>query len=132
MIPNVPLHALRRIEQVQPGLLPGLRQLVRHRPLLACPAAALALALAAVAAGCSQPPPAGPVETTPTPAGAPAAPATPPAETTTYEPAYPPDVSPEGLTEKDAAQQAKPHRHGGGEAHTHDEKEQEGDHGHPH
>jgi hypothetical protein len=54
----------------------------------------------------------------------------------TFEPAYPADVSREGLSPQDAAQQEMPHSHDGGAEHTHadepDQGEGEGDHGHPH
>jgi hypothetical protein len=54
----------------------------------------------------------------------------------TFEPAYPAEVSPEGLTEQDVTQQETPHSHDGGEEHTHGDEEDhdagEGDHGHPH
>lgn len=49
-------------------------------------------------------------------------------EEVTYEPAYPEDVSPEGLSEEDAAQQQQVHSHGG-EPHAHDEEEEHGEHG---
>jgi len=90
-------------------------------------ALAIALALSAGALGCSRP------ADTPREA-APAAPATTtlPAEEPKFEAAYPADVSAEGLTAKDAEQQRKVHSHDGGAPHAHDEKEKEGDHGHPH
>jgi hypothetical protein len=75
---------------------------------------------------------AGPTKTTPekpTPSAAAA-----PTKAPEYEPAYPADVSTEGLTEKDAQQQ-KPHSHDGGKPHVHDgEKHEKGadDHGHAH
>lgn len=50
-----------------------------------------------------------------------------------FEPAYPAEVSTEGLSEADVAQQ---HSHDGAEAHSHGDDEghgdSEGDHGHPH
>jgi hypothetical protein len=46
------------------------------------------------------------------------------------EPAYPEEVSTEGLTEEDRAQQ-QPHRHGDGEVHTHGAGTED-DHGHRH
>ena len=46
---------------------------------------------------------------------------------TTYEPAYPAEVSAEGLTEEDIAQQEATHSHGDGEEHAHGD---EGDHAH--
>ncbi|HVR30992.1 MAG TPA: hypothetical protein VMS86_15835 [Thermoanaerobaculia bacterium] len=61
-----------------------------------------------------------------------------------YEPAYPEEVSEEGLSQDDVSQQQTSHRHDGSEAHahdgddgshTHDESEThpgEADHGHPH
>lgn len=52
-----------------------------------------------------------------------------------YEPAYPTDVSAEGLSAQDVSQQEIPHRHDGGEEHTHGEGEdaaESDDHGHPH
>jgi hypothetical protein len=53
-----------------------------------------------------------------------------------FEPAYPADVSPEGLSQQDVTQQETPHSHDGGEEHTHadekDDAKDEGDHGHPH
>ena len=65
-------------------------------------------------------------------AAAPAAAAS-PAATVAFEPAYPAEVSAEGLSAQDAAQQETPHSHDGGEEHTHgEEKGDEGDHGHPH
>ena len=45
----------------------------------------------------------------------------------TYEPAYPTDVSEEGLSEDDTAQQQATHSHDGGEEHAHGEGED-----HPH
>ena len=60
----------------------------------------------------------------------------PPASDVAYEPAYPADVSSEGLSEGDVAQQETPHSHDGGEEHTQGDEEvhgeDEGDHGHPH
>ena len=54
----------------------------------------------------------------------------------TYEPAYPTDVSDEGLSEEDAAQQQTTHSHDGGEEHAHGEGEDhahgEGDDDHAH
>ena len=56
-----------------------------------------------------------------------------PTEQVTYEPAYPADVSEEGLREEDVAQQEK-HSHDGGEAHSHGEGDEHsddhGDHAH--
>jgi hypothetical protein len=53
-----------------------------------------------------------------------------------FEPAYPADVSKEGLSQQDVTQQETPHSHDGGEEHTHagekDDAKDEGDHGHPH
>lgn len=40
-------------------------------------------------------------------------------ETPSYEPAYPADVSADGLTEEDVAQQVGTHSHGDGEEHSH-------------
>lgn len=54
--------------------------------------------------------------------------ADPPAADVTYEPAYPAEVSEEGLSEEDAAQQQTTHAHGG-EEHSHAD---EGDDGHDH
>ena len=85
---------------------------------------ALLLVLAAGAVACSR--------VTETPRSATPASATEPAEEPKYEAAYPADVSSEALSEKDTAQQAKPHRHDGTEEHTHGDKEKEGGHGHPH
>lgn len=72
-------------------------------------------------------------------AGDPGAAAAAPSPTPTgvaFEPAYPADVSPEGLSQQDVTQQETPHSHDGGEEHTHaDEKDDgndEGDHGHSH
>lgn len=85
---------------------------------------AITLTLAAGSVGCSRHPEvAGEV-----PAAGPAA----PREEPTYVPAYPPEVSSEGLSEQDVAQQSQPHTHADGEEHTHAEKDEEGDHGHPH
>lgn len=91
-------------------------------------ALAIAFVLTASTVGCSRPadttlnvaPPAAPVA------------AAQPVEEPKYEPAYPAEVSAEGLTEKDKAQQAKPHRHDGGQEHAHGEKDKDDDHGHPH
>ena len=44
-----------------------------------------------------------------------------------YEPAYPDEVSDEGLSEEDVEQQEGEHTHGDGETHSHDD---EGEHGH--
>lgn len=44
-----------------------------------------------------------------------------------FEPAYPDEVSPEGLTAEDVRQQETPHRHGG-EAHAHEDEGE--DHAH--
>lgn len=58
-----------------------------------------------------------------------------PAADVSYEPAYPADVSEEGLSEEDAAQQQTTHAHGG-EEHSHAEEdghahgEGEGEHSH--
>lgn len=55
-----------------------------------------------------------------------------PAESVTYEPAYPSDVSAEGLSDEDTAQQEASHAHGG-EEHTHGGEEHahaDGDHAH--
>lgn len=53
-----------------------------------------------------------------------------------FEPAYPTEVSAEGLAEKDVAQQQTPHSHDGGAVHAHGDStehaEEEKDHGHPH
>ena len=53
-----------------------------------------------------------------------------------FEPAYPADVSAEGLSQQDVTQQETPHSHDGGEEHTHagetGDAKDEGDHGHPH
>lgn len=86
----------------------------------------LTVALAGVAVGCSRPES---VENT-APAAPAAAPVVTPAKTEEpkYEPAYPAEVSSDGLTEKDAEQQAVPHRHDGGEEHAHGE----GTDGHAH
>lgn len=64
--------------------------------------------------------------------GAPPAPS--PTASVVYEPAYPAEVSGEGLTQQDVTQQEAPHSHDGGEPHAHDEEtREEGDnHGHPH
>lgn len=61
-------------------------------------------------------------------ADAPAEPAA-PADETTYVPAYPEEVSDEGLSEADAAQQETLHTHADGEAHDHEEGDHE-EHGH--
>lgn len=65
------------------------------------------------------------------------APAGPADAAVAYEPAYPEEVSAEGLSEEDAAQQAGEHAHGdethnhgdGGEHHEHDDAHGEADHG---
>lgn len=90
------------------------------RILTATTVALLALAAGACGAGdpAGDPPPANAVEEA---AAAPGA-----AEAVEYEPAYPEEVSGEGLTEEDEAQQAVTHTHDG-EAHTHEEGE-ESDH----
>lgn len=90
-------------------------------------ALAITLVLAAGSVGCSRP-----ADTTLKAAPTASAAATQSVEEPKYEPAYPTEVSAEGLTAKDTEQQAKPHSHDGGEAHTHGGKEKEGDHGHPH
>jgi hypothetical protein len=48
-----------------------------------------------------------------------------------FEPAYPGEVSEEGLSERDVEQQQMLHSHDGGEPHTHDEGARDG-HSHPH
>jgi hypothetical protein len=91
---------------------------------------AITLATAASGLGCAgkaEPPSPAPLAaaeqaTTPPAAGEPV-----------FEPAYPAEVSTEGLSETDVAQQ---HSHDGAEPHAHGEEEghdgSEGDHGHPH
>lgn len=59
-----------------------------------------------------------------------------PTEEVAYEPAYPTDVSAEGLSDEDVAQQEFGHAHGGEEhshgdgSHTHGEEEPHDDHDH--
>lgn len=59
--------------------------------------------------------------------------AAPEGEAVQFEPAYPEEVSGEGLSAEDEAQQAVTHSHGG-EAHTHEDGDESdhGDGGHPH
>ena len=67
---------------------------------------------------------------TPEPAAAPS-----PTAAIVYEPAYPADVSTEGLGAQDVSQQEGPHSHDGGSEHSHGEgekHEEDDDHGHPH
>jgi hypothetical protein len=96
-----------------------------HRSFRSLP---LVLAVATVLAGCGRTAEQSPAADAPAPAAAAS-----PAATVAYEPAFPADVSAEGLSATDAAQQETPHSHEGGEEHTHaEEKADEGDHGHPH
>ncbi|HSM51823.1 MAG TPA: hypothetical protein VLA75_10505, partial [Thermoanaerobaculia bacterium] len=99
-------------------------------PTLRVFASAIALALVTGTLGCARPADRKPEAATVAPTAAPAAEAA--SAGPQYEPAYPADVSTEGLTDKDAQQQARPHAHDGGEEHTHGEDEKEGDHGHAH
>lgn len=48
--------------------------------------------------------------------------AAPAAQEVTYEPAYPEEVSEEGLTDEDVEQQEAGHSHGPGADHTHDDE----------
>jgi hypothetical protein len=107
---------------------------IPHRPDLARPRSlVVALLLAAVVAACG-----GGTDHAPGSDSATSLPAAQPTPSAgvAFEPAYPTEVSAEGLSPQDTAQQETPHRHEGGEEHTHgDEKEPEepeGDHGHPH
>lgn len=93
-------------------------------------APAILFVLATTAIGCSRP--ADAPEAPPTAPAAASAAAPAPAEQPQFEPAYPADVSSEGLSPHDTEQQTLPHSHDGGEEHTHGEKEEEDDHGHPH
>ncbi len=73
----------------------------------------------------------------PAAAETPAEDATPPDATTpagevTYEPAYPADVSSEGLSEEDTAQQEGSEHSHGGATHTHGEDESQADDEHEH
>lgn len=84
--------------------------------------------LTLLAAGCGggEPSAESPAETA-SPAGAATDAAT--SEQLTYEPAYPADVSEEGLSEEDVEQLRVEHTHDGGEAHSHegDEHDHEGE-----
>lgn len=100
-------------------------------PILHLLAPAILFVLATTALGCSRPAET-PETAAPTGPAVASAAATAPAEQIQFEPAYPAEVSSEGLSPQDTGQQTQPHRHDGGEEHAHGEKEEADDHGHPH
>ena len=102
----------------------------RRCPVLVVSAIAVALALGACSRDRAEPPAAA---TSTAPAASAAAPSPTPGDVA-FEPAYPPEVSAEGLSKQDATQQQKPHRHEGGEEHTHGDEGKDGDghHDDPH
>lgn len=106
------------------------------KPILLCTTLAIA---ALLTAGCRQDAPAGSPSAEPATTEAPAADAeasSTPSEQVAYEPAYPAEVSAEGLGEQDVAQQEAGHSHDGEEHshddgdHSHEEDEADGDHEH--